>query len=206
MNKERIAVILLAAGASRRMGRAKQLLEYRGEPMIVRLARLALGLPTRPVVVVLGAAAERITAAADLGPEVEMVFNPDWEAGMSTSVRAGLRRALDLDPALDAALFLVVDQPFVDAALLQRLLDTFRAGKAPIVAARYGDRPGVPALFDRALFPELERLLGDRGARPLFEKYRASLHTVAFPRGRFDLDTPEDYEKLREEEEGTEEP
>ncbi len=200
MNKERIAVVLLAAGASRRMGRAKQLLEYRGQPMIVRTVRLALSLPARPAIVVLGAAAERITAAADLGPEVEMVFNPDWEAGMSTSVRAGLRRALAIDPGLDAALFLVVDQPFVEAALLQQLIDTYREYEAPIVAARYGDRPGVPALFDRALFPELERLLGDRGARSLFEKYRTSLRTIPFPRGHFDLDTPEDYKKLREEE------
>lgn len=197
---ERIAVILLAAGASRRMGRPKQLLKYRGEAMIERLARLACALPARPVLLVLGARAAQITREATLDPEAELVVNPDWKAGMSTSVRAGLRRALAIDPGLSAALFMVVDQPFVDETLLRRLLNRYRRTGAPIVAARYGDRPGVPALFDRALFPELEALIGDRGARPLFDKYQTALQTVPFPRGRFDLDTPEDYEQLREEE------
>ena len=197
---ERIAVILLAAGASRRMGRPKQLLKFRGEAMIERLTRLACALPARPVVLVLGARAARITDEVTFHSEAELVVNPDWKAGMSTSVRAGLRRALAIDPDLGGALFMVVDQPFVDEVLLRRLLDGYRRTHAPIVAARYDDRPGVPALFDRTLFPELEALVGDRGARPLFDRHRTTLQTVPFPRGRFDLDTPEDYRKLEEEE------
>jgi len=200
MNNERIAIVLLAAGASRRMGRAKQLLEYRGELMIDRLLRSALELPARPVIVVLGAAAQQITATATLHPEVVTIVNPDWQAGMSTSVVAGLRQALALDPGLEAVLFLVVDQPFVDTGLLRQIIRVYREEAAPIVAARYDDRPGVPALFDRRLFPELEGLQGDRGARPLFEKYRPSLRTIHFPGGRFDLDTPADYRRLQEEE------
>lgn len=190
-----IAVVLLAAGGSSRMGRPKQLLQYRGETMIGRSLRTALSAGIRPVLVVLGANAEHIEPAIAI-EKVHVVHNPDWALGMSTSLRAGLEKALQLQPGLQALLFMVVDQPFVTKELLLQIVDKYLEKKPLIVAAEYERTPGVPALIDRELFGELRKLTGDKGARALFAKYKHRLLTVPFPKGHYDLDAPADYDQL----------
>ncbi len=188
-----IAVIILAAGASRRMGRPKQLIELEGETMLRRCLRLAADV-SRKVYVVLGAHAERIRRKVHLG-QATVVVNEDWDSGMAGSVRAGLNAALEDDPALQGALFLVVDQPLLDRKVLAGMLRLFEKSKTPvIVAADYGDRLGVPALFSKDHFGQLLALAGDTGARQILLRNADTVQRVRFEKGSIDLDTPEDLE------------
>ncbi len=191
----RLAIIILGAGASRRMGSPKQLLRIDGETLLQRSLRLAAEVGDH-VFLVVGAEAEDLLSRVELlGARV--VHNPDWQAGMSTSVRAGLQAALAWPEEFDAALFLVVDQPLLHAGLLREMIRQHQQDDARIVAADYGDRLGVPVLFDRAYFPQLLELEGDRGARSLLRKQRNSVARVPFPGGATDLDTPQDLERFR---------
>lgn len=188
--KTEISAIILAAGASRRLGRPKQLLEVGGEPLVGRAARLALEAGCRPVIVVVGAEREAVEAAVGR-QEVQTVYNPDWPSGMGSSVRAGLT-ALPAD--VNAALFLLTDQPHLDRGLLERLLAAFRGSGGPLAVSDYGGTLGVPAVFSRRLFAELAQLEGDRGARRVIQRHMEQLVSVPFPEGRRDIDTEEDWE------------
>lgn len=182
------------------MGQPKQLLEYRGEPLIQRAVRAALATTCRPVIVVLGAEAGRIREAVPRDEEVVIVDNPDWPLGMSTSLKKGLEESEARDPELEGILFMVVDQPYLTPDMLTQLLERFHSGRSRIVAARYGEVAGVPALIPRRFFRDLKRLRGDKGARALFKAFPEALDTIPFPEGGFDIDTPSDYDRLREEE------
>jgi molybdenum cofactor cytidylyltransferase len=185
-----VAAILLAAGASRRLGTPKQLLVWRGETLLRRTARLALEAGFRPVRVVLGAEAPRCEATLrDL--DVEIVANPAWEAGMSTSLRAGLE---GLAADVDAVLVLVCDQPALSLGHLESLRAAQLAHPETAVASGYAGARGIPVLFPRVFFERLERLQGDRGARSLLQG--EDVLEVPFPGGEFDLDTPEDLTRL----------
>ena len=201
-----VAAVILAAGESSRLGTPKQLLRYRGETLLHRTVRLALAAGLDPVHVVLGCSAPVVgEALEDLGSRVTTVINPDWQTGMGSSLARGIASLPTAGPhlgsetgadaptasELGAVLVLVTDQPRVSHALLAEIAAAFRTGGAPLVASRYaGGSLGVPALFARRYFPELTRLTGDRGARPLFNRYRDDLTTVAFPEGDLDIDTP----------------
>jgi molybdenum cofactor cytidylyltransferase len=189
-----LVVIVLAAGASRRLGQPKQLLSVGGTPLVRRAAELALSLPAAAVAVVLGAYLERIRPVLE-GVPAEVLLNPDWAEGLAASVRLGVRFAEE--KGADAALFLLVDQPFVTGTLLSQLLDTYHQTGQPLVACDYGNEQGVPLLVARRFFGELAQLRGDRGARALLRQYPDQVATVTFPEGLQDLDTPEDWERLR---------
>jgi len=193
-NFEQIGAVVLAAGGSERMGQPKQLLPVRGRPMVhhVTSALVALGLPQ--VIVVTGAHKEAVGAAlADL--PVDIVVNESWAEGMSSSICAGLRA---LCPDLQAVLLVLADQPALTTDLLQSLVAHYRASGAPIVAPVYRGRRGNPVIFDRALFPELLAVRGDRGGRSLIERYReqAELVEVDDPAVIADVDSPEDYRRI----------
>ena len=186
----RVAGVILAAGASERLGQPKQLLRYRGETLIHRAARLARAAGLAPLHVVVGYRAGVVRAAlGDLGAAATVVTNPDWNRGMGGSLARGIA---SLPAAVAAALVLVTDQPYLSAALLGAILERYR-GAAELVACRYaGGALGVPALFADRFFPELAALSGDRGARALFVRHAAALATVSFPAGAADIDTPAD--------------
>ena len=192
---ERVAGLILAAGASERLGRPKQLLRYRGETLIHRSARLARAAGLTPLHVVVGCRGREVAAGlGDLGPRVALVNNPDWSAGMGGSLARGIA---SLPDTAGAALVLVTDQPYLSGAVLGAILERYRSGAAPLVACRYASGAlGVPALFGRRFFPELSALSGDRGARALFKRHAASLTTVSFPSGDADIDTAADAAAL----------
>ena len=189
-------IVLLAAGASTRMGQPKQLLRYRGESLLRRAVRIAFETPFRPVAVVLGANAELMEAELE-GADALIVRNSAWATGMGSSVATGLETLLHAEPGLEAACFILVDQPYLSAAHLLELHR--RLGlepEKPGVASEYGPALGVPAIFRKELFPDLLRLDGQKGAQPVIKKFRAGILSVPFPRGKIDLDTPADWKEF----------
>jgi molybdenum cofactor cytidylyltransferase len=190
---------VLAAGASTRMDRPKQLLEFRGCSLLRRAAEAALaaagGAGAGPVVVVLGSRSDQMAAAlAGLG--VLAVVNPRWELGMGTSVRAGIA-AIGAHSDVDAVLITLADQPMVDAATLRRLIDQYRAGGRPIAAAFYNGAPGVPAVFGRSLLAELAALPDAGGAKSLLQRHADQVLSVEMPAAAMDVDRPEDFQTLQ---------
>ncbi len=186
-----VAAVVLAAGGSRRLGQPKQLVLWKGEALVRRAARLALEAGCRPVRVVLGAEAEACRQAL-AGLDVEPILNPAWGEGMASSLRAGIRQ---LPEEAEAILLLACDQPHLEVSHLAGLLAVQAAGPEATVASAYGGVRGVPALFPRRRLPELAALEGDRGARALLAG--PEVREVPFPGGAFDLDAPEDLERLR---------
>jgi molybdenum cofactor cytidylyltransferase len=198
---EPIVAIILAAGESTRFGRAKQLLDWRGQPFVRAVARTALEAGLAPVLVVTGANAEEVASAvSDLS--VMIVRNAKWKTGQGSSIRAGLS-ALTPDPSpkmgdgnWGGAIFLLVDQPQVTTSVLRALVEKHAEGLYPIVAPMVIDRRANPVLFDRATFPELMRLEGDVGGRAIFHNHRVEYLPWHDDRLLLDVDTPEMYERL----------
>ncbi|HMM20111.1 MAG TPA: nucleotidyltransferase family protein [Selenomonadales bacterium] len=189
-----VAAVILAAGAARRMGRPKQLLPLGGRTMVWQVAHQACRAGLAEVVVVTGAYAPEVEASL-AGLPLKAVFNKDWQLGQSASVSAGVRA---LGPAA-AVLFLLADQPLVDAALIRKVIAAYHAGRSSIVVPRSEDRPGNPALFDLERWrKELLGLSGDEGARRIIACHPEAVAYVdvgdrsAF----FDADTWEEYERL----------
>lgn len=186
------AAILLAAGASRRLGRPKALVEVDGEPLVRRTARLLAG--TRPLVLlvvtgerVLGA---RIGAALD-GIDATRVDCDDWDAGMGASLRAGLAAAARWPIA--AALVCPCDLPRLEAAHIEDLVAAWRADPARPAASRYAGVVGTPAILPRAAF-DAAAGAGDRGARAWLRRQPA-LSLVDAPDLAFDVDEPGDLSR-----------
>lgn len=187
------AAVVLAAGASRRLGQPKQLIQMDGESLLRHTARLALAAGCAPVVVVLGFQADRLSAEL-AGLAAESIFNPNWPSGMGSSLACGVVAARHARPEMDALLLLVCDQPRLTVAHLRCLLDRHRTGSAVITASAYAGRVGVPAVFGPALFSRLESIEGDQGARDLVRGH--SSQPVDWPEGACDIDLPEDLQPL----------
>ena len=185
-------IIILAAGASTRMGQAKQLLQVEGESMLQRAVRIALSTPYRPVVVVLGANREQIEPSLQ-GLEVLRVDNPDWATGMGGSIATGLAHLLQQVPALQQIVILVGDQPLLTSDHLMALVNANIHGTCPMVVSRYTNTTGVPALFEQSLFVDLLALYGAQGAKPVIQKYLDQAGIVDFAPGALDIDTPEEW-------------
>ncbi|MCB0644959.1 MAG: nucleotidyltransferase family protein, partial [Phaeodactylibacter sp.] len=148
-----LAILVLAAGQARRMGRAKQLLPFQGKPLFLHSLDKAGHLGAGYLHLVLGA--HRAEIAPLVPAEIAWSENPDWETGMSSSIRCGIE-AIERDyPQADAVLILLADQPFIRIDQLQEMVRQFDELQPPILVAAYADRIGVPALFERSLFPIL---------------------------------------------------
>jgi molybdenum cofactor cytidylyltransferase len=187
-------VLLLAAGGSTRMGRAKQLLQVEGQPLVRRAARTAIDAGLHRVLVVLGAEAARIRPViADL--DVDIVLNPDWTEGIASSLRAGVAAVERDHPDARGLIVMMADQPGISAAHLGRINAARCVGGAPIVGSDYGDFRGPPAYFARGHFATLKSLRGDVGARELLQA-KAILTVAAPPGSGADLDSPLDYHRL----------
>ena len=188
----KLPAVLLAAGASRRLGRPKQLLQVEGESLLHRSARLALEAGFDPVVVVLGAGIDDLRPVL-LDLPVQVASNPAWEEGVASSIQAGL--AVLADDVAGAA-FLVCDQPALDRGHLEALRRIFEADPERAVASTYAGTRGIPAILPRSAFDRLARLAGNQGAKALL----GDANPIPFPGGELDLDTPEDlrgWDRLR---------
>ncbi len=190
-----IASIVLAAGESRRHGSPKQLRRIEGKSLVRRAADTALASGFRPGVVVLGSSFEAILPELE-GSGAEVVVNPRWSEGMSSSIRAGLARVRSAAPRAEAVLIFLADQPLVDEGLLRSLAGRYARGPEPAAACRYEGVLGPPAIFSHSLFERLEALTGDEGARALLRSAGIPVAAIDFPAGALDIDTPGDGKLL----------
>ncbi|HSB41379.1 MAG TPA: nucleotidyltransferase family protein [Methylomirabilota bacterium] len=189
-----IAAVVLAAGLSRRMGQDKLLMPVGGKALIRHTVETVLAGGVDSVWVVTGPDVEAI-AAALVGLDVQLVVNPAPEEGQAGSLRAGIAA---LPASVDAVVIALGDQPSLDPSIIPALLAARRTSPKLIVAPRYRDGQGNPVLFKREIFPELLRLTGDQGARPIIQQEPARVEWVELDLPMPpDVDTPADYEKIR---------
>ena len=189
-----IAGVVLAAGLSRRMGQAKLLMPVGGRAIVRYAVESVLAGGVDSVWVVTGPDVEPI-AAALAGLEVQIAVNPAPEEGQAGSLRAGIAA---LPASVDAVLVALGDQPSLAPTIIPALLAARRTTPKLIVAPRYRDGQGNPVLFKREIFPELLRLTGDQGARPIIQKEPARVEWVELDLPMPpDVDTQDDYEKIR---------
>ena len=190
-----VGCIILAAGASRRMGEPKQLLMYEGKSLLRRATETALQSACRPVVVVLGAHSDRLRDEVSDLPVV-VVENPGWSEGMGASIRAGVAALQSAAEEVEAAVLMFCDQPLITPRIVDELTAVYGKTCPLAVASEYGGTCGVPALFSRRLFSELNSLEGAEGAKQIIKRHRGRVLCIAVPEGVMDVDTPADYERL----------
>ena len=190
-----IAAMILAAGASRRLGEPKQLIVFEGETLLNRAVRLAREVGADPVLVVLGAYFAEICAALP-SREVVLVHNDKWQTGMASSVHAGMCALGVCAPKAEGVLLLTCDQPRLTAEHLRNLIAACAEKKERIAASRYAGARGTPAAFPREVFPALSELTGDKGARAILTNPPCDLVEVDFPGGEIDIDLPADLAAL----------
>ena len=189
------AVVILAAGASERLGEPKQLLVYKGSSLLKRAVAEAVKSNAEKVIVVLGAKADIMRKELNEN-EVHIVINSEWEEGMASSIRSGINTLLEISASAEAAILMPCDQPYVSASLLNELISKQEETGKRIIACDYGEALGPPSLFHRDLFSELLMLEGDAGAKKIVQNHGDDVATVLFTKGSVDIDTAEDYQRL----------
>lgn len=187
----KIAVLILAAGASKRLGKPKQQLLFHHQTLLNRIITTATNLKTGPVLVVVSENNDLPESA-----DIVTVINHHWQNGMATSIHSGIERLQVEFPWVETVIITVCDQPYISVDLFKEMMDVYQKTNQPIIACTYADTIGTPVLFHRSLFPELMELRGDKGARQLLNKDQHRVGLVNFPLGDIDIDTEEDYERL----------
>lgn len=193
----KLGVVILAAGAATRMGKAKMLLPYGEQTILSHIIVEVQALNPAIICLVTGKYTAEIEAVVNVN-SLELVPFDNWQAGMSASIQFGLSSLLEKQPNIDAVLFVVSDQPFLDRQLLFKMLDAFQQSGKGIVAAQYQQQFGTPVLFSHHYFPEIRLLEGDRGAKKMVEKQLEDVVLVDFPLGALDIDTAEDYARFQQ--------
>ncbi len=187
-------IIILAAGASSRLGKAKQLLVYKNKTLLRHTIDEAEKAKAQ-IIVVLGA--NEMDIKKELADaKIDVVYNNNWQQGMATSINAGLKKALENNPELANCIICVCDQPYVSADLFKQLMDKKEETGKKIIASAYAGTLGTPVLFDKTYFEDLLQLQGDEGAKKIVKNSSEDIASVDFEMGRIDIDLSTDYDKL----------
>jgi molybdenum cofactor cytidylyltransferase len=189
-----IHVVVLAAGASSRFGSAKQLVRVNGRPLMHTIVSRAVELAGHSVTVVLGAHAGELAPLLKHTP-ASVAVNREWSEGIASSIREGLSHA---PSTTDGVLIVLADQAAVTTDDLRRLAGAWRRNPVSIAAAQYAGGVGVPAIFPRWCFRELNELRGDRGAQLLLQRHVDRLVRLPMPSAELDIDRPEDLLSLEQ--------
>jgi molybdenum cofactor cytidylyltransferase len=193
---ENIAVLILAAGASSRMGTTKQLLSWNGTNLLDTTIENALIICPDHVVVVLGANAKEIQAHSDHNKNVQFVFHKNWNFGLGSSISYGVDFIQRSFQNTKAILILLSDQPLIDSEYLGQMIQVYESSGKGIIATKYEKGAGVPAIFDKCYFSNLTQLNKDIGAKQIIRKFKNDTLSLN-PSGKtMDIDTLEDYQKL----------
>lgn len=190
-----VAIVLLAAGSSSRMGQSKQLLQINREPLLLHTTKAALASGVKNVVVILGAH-EQVHRDVINNLPITIITNHYWKSGMGSSIKTGMNNLLRLFPETAAVIIMVCDQPAITGNHLRMLIQKFEDTKGPIIASAYADTAGVPVLFARPFFSNILMLRDEQGAKKIIQQFSTQVNTVDFPGGLHDLDTAEDYKNF----------
>ncbi|WP_224998989.1 NTP transferase domain-containing protein [Cesiribacter sp. SM1] len=186
----KVCGLILAAGGSSRLGRAKQLLQQQGKSLLALSIETALAAGLDPVYVVLGARQEQILDEISHLP-VKIISNQEWQEGIGSSIRIGISH-IEAEESYDAVVILLCDQLLITADHIKSLVALYQSSHKPIVATAYGAQSGVPALFSHSYFHLLLALQGDTGARKIIAQHQQNAHVVNFEAAALDIDTAED--------------
>ncbi|WP_237063329.1 MULTISPECIES: nucleotidyltransferase family protein [Microbulbifer] len=183
---EQVQPIILAAGAANRFGACKLLLQYQGKTLLQRCVDTVTSMQLPDPIIVSGAWHRQLE---ETHPELDLREHHGWRGGMGSSLAFGIRQ---LPEQYDAALVLLADQVAICTADIASLLAEWKKHRG-IVCSYYTERRGVPAIFPRQLFPRLEGLDNDRGARGILRDQHADVISVPVANAAIDIDTPEDW-------------
>lgn len=187
-------IVILAAGSSARLGFPKQTLTFHNKSLLQNTIDEAIKTTITNIVVVLGAKDESIRKEINF-KRTEIVVNNDWKDGLASSVICGLHYLQHNNPKLQFVIFLVCDQPFLKADIIQSIIEAYTLSEFALVASTYAGISGTPALFDKKFFPEISELKGDVGAMKIIRKNPDQTFAIPFDQGIIDIDTPEDLQK-----------
>lgn len=185
------AIVLLAAGGSRRMGQIKQLIPWQGKPLLQHALDQLKGLHSASLTLVLGSEAETILPKINLGG-AEVLIHSGWEEGLASSIRSAVAVEMAKPIPATALLIVLADQPRLTTSHYQQMLEVHQVHPGKIIAAHYGGRYGVPMIFPAAYFAELMAMKGDRGAGQWVNGLSSGVVALPLPEAREDWDRPED--------------
>ena len=188
-------IIILAAGSSSRLGRSKQLLDYKGKTLLQNVINEALETNCQSVIVVLGANAEEI-ASQHQNDQVNLVINESWENGIASSIVAGLLTMVKNNSEIESIIIAVADQVFIKMNNFNNLIEKQKETGKNIIASTYAETIGTPVLFKKDYFEALLSLTGEEGAKKILKQYSQDVETVVFEHGEIDIDTETDYNNL----------
>jgi molybdenum cofactor cytidylyltransferase len=194
MTPTHLHIVVLAAGASSRLGQPKQLVQIAGRPALQHVVGNAIAAAGSAVTVVLGSHAADVTRMLQHS-SVTVLLNRQWEEGIGASIRCGVSA---LSPGCDAVMLLLGDQVAVTASDLKRLASAWNGQETVLAASVYSGQLGVPAIFPRWCFAELAQLRGDHGAKAIINRHASRLIHVPMPNAALDLDTLEDVAAAQE--------
>ncbi|WP_231489740.1 NTP transferase domain-containing protein [Pedobacter sp. Leaf170] len=189
------AIIILAAGNSSRLGRPKQLLQYKKQTLLASVTASALNTPFHPVIVVLGAYSDAIKASHN-DPQVIYLINEDWEKGISSSISLGVKKVLTDFKNIKNVIITVADQAHINPEVFKALHTKHLSDKKNIVSSAYSKTTGTPTLFNKKYFTKLVGVQGSHGAKELIQQHIDDSASVAFELGSIDIDTELDYQNL----------
>ncbi|QLG46912.1 nucleotidyltransferase family protein [Costertonia aggregata] len=192
--KNDIPALILAAGASTRMGQPKQLLPWGNSSLLQHAIKVVKASKCNNIYLVLGANSSLIEDTIT-DPDVTIINNETWKLGLGNSIAVGIRKINALESP-NGILIMLADQPFIDQAHLDRLIHTFQHGKKNIIATLYHQKNGVPALFHSTYFSELVQLNDDFGAKGIINTYKNDVVSIASQNNSIDIDTLDEYKYL----------
>ena len=190
---QKIAILILAAGSSTRMGDIKQLLPYKHTTLLGWAIEQAQKSSIKDVFCVLGAYKESIEQQISKYSS-KIIYNPNYGSGLSSSIVNGIKYLEEKN--VEAILIMLADQPHITSEYLNTLIETSKIHPSKIIASNYKDSVGVPAIFPKIYFNELLNLKGDKGAKYFLQKHDSNVIKTNYPQNLVDIDTPNDYKRL----------
>lgn len=192
----RLAILISAAGTSRRMGSPKQLLKWGNSTLLGHTIETAINVGLESVVVVLGSDFEKISQQIT-NLDCTILNHMNWGNGLGSSISFGIKYLQQHSANLDGVLVMLADQPLIDVTYLKAMISHFEVNKEQIIATDYSkQKMGVPVLFDKFYLAELSELKDDQGAKQILNQYADKVFLVTSEGKTADIDTSEDYEKL----------